>query len=105
MYHYPTTDIAMACFRTNEERPARVYGFDFGMDNPRNQDPRMPIHAGWLKNHVTSGQPPILIPEKQRQVKNGGTRFKGTHVIISVLGPNPPVQIRGASCGTGVYGR
>jgi len=42
MNHYPTTDIAMACLRTNEERPARVYGFDFGMDNPRNQDPRMP---------------------------------------------------------------
>jgi hypothetical protein len=39
MNHYPTTGIAMACFWTNEERPARVDGFDSGMDNLENKTP------------------------------------------------------------------
>jgi hypothetical protein len=34
MGNYPTTGIAMAFLRINKERPARVSGFDFGMDNP-----------------------------------------------------------------------
>jgi hypothetical protein len=42
MNHYPTTDIAMACFLTNEERPARVYGFDFMMDNLKIKTPGCP---------------------------------------------------------------
>jgi hypothetical protein len=43
MNHHPTTDIAMACSRITGERPARVYSFDFMMDNPRNQDPQTPL--------------------------------------------------------------
>jgi hypothetical protein len=42
MDYYPTTDIVMACFGSNSERPARVYGFESQMDNPRNQDPQRP---------------------------------------------------------------
>jgi hypothetical protein len=42
MDHYQTTDITMACFRTNEERPARVCGVDSKKDNPRYQDPLTP---------------------------------------------------------------
>jgi hypothetical protein len=42
MDHFLTTGNVMACFRTKEECPARYYGFDFVMDNPRNQNPLMP---------------------------------------------------------------